>query len=339
MNDTTVIGAAGQVEDVRAYVQAVRAWLGDLPPDEVEDLTAGMEADLAERAAESGGPLGGLLGEPEAYAAELRSAAGLPPRVDVVVPDAVRAEPWTGRLAREAHEVVARHPWLRELRPTWWLARGAVAGWVVAEVLGTGRVVLLPLLGAALSMWLGLVLRRREPLGTGPRVALGAGNALAVVLLLPMLAFYTAGSGDFTDVSGPALPPAGISADGGQITNVFAYDAAGRRLTDVRLYDQYGHPLAVSPDAVPMPGGPDGQGPDPASWPPDPRVMSVFPLRLSATGDPWTSTEGEWAPPVVIAPLAATATSSATPSPSASGSPSAGPASSASPSPSVSSTP
>ena len=130
MNDTTVIGAAGQVEDVRAYVLAVRAWLGDLPADEVEDLTAGMEADLAERAAESGGPLGGLLGQPEAYAAELRSAAGLPPRVDVVVPDAVRREPWTDRLVREAHELVARHPWLRELRPTWWLARGAVAGWV-----------------------------------------------------------------------------------------------------------------------------------------------------------------------------------------------------------------
>src|SRR6187431_418045 len=94
MNDTTVIGSAGQVEDVRAYVRAVRAWLGDLPADEVEDLTAGMEADLAERAAESGGPLGGLLGQPEAYAAELRSAAGLPARVDVVVPDAVRQDAW-----------------------------------------------------------------------------------------------------------------------------------------------------------------------------------------------------------------------------------------------------
>ena len=194
MNDTTVIGAAEQVDDVQAYVRAVRAWLGDLPADEVEDLTAGMEADLAERAAESGGPLGGLLGEPEAYAAELRSAAGLPPRVDVVAaPDAVRREPWTDRLARDAHELVARHPWLRELRPTWWLARGAVAGWVVAAVLGTGRTLLLPLVGAALSMWLGLVLRRREPLGTGTRFALGVGNALAVVLLLPMLASYTSG--------------------------------------------------------------------------------------------------------------------------------------------------
>jgi hypothetical protein len=167
MNDTTVIGAEAQVDDVQAYVRAVRAWLGDLPADEVEDLTAGMEADLAERAAESGGPLGGLLGQPEAYAAELRAAAGLPPRVEVVVPDAVPTEPWTDRLVRDAHDLLARHPWLRELRPTWWLARGAVAGWVLAAVLGTGRTLLLPLVGAALSMWLGLVLRRREPLGGG----------------------------------------------------------------------------------------------------------------------------------------------------------------------------
>ena len=207
MNDTTVIGVAGQVDDVRAYVHAVRAWLGDLPPEEVEELTAGMEADLAERAAESGGPLGALLGEPEAYAAELRAAAGLPPRVDAVVPDAVTREAWTDRTVREAHKLVARHPWLRELRPTWWLARGAVAGWVLAAVLGTGRTVLLPLVGAALSMWLGLVLRRREPLGTGVRAALGAGNALAVVLLLPMLAFSTSGpSGHLREPRARRLP-------------------------------------------------------------------------------------------------------------------------------------
>ena len=54
MNDTTAIATDPQADDVRAYVGAVRAWLGDLPPEEVEDLTAGMEADLAERAAESG---------------------------------------------------------------------------------------------------------------------------------------------------------------------------------------------------------------------------------------------------------------------------------------------
>jgi hypothetical protein len=333
MNDTRVIGSPGQVEDVRAYVAAVRAWLADLPADEVEDLTAGMEADLTERAAESGGPLGSLLGEPEAYAAELRSAAGLPPRVDVVLPDAVPREPWTARLERDAHELVARHPWLRELRPTWWLARGAVAGWLVAQVLGTGRVVLLPLLFAALSMWLGLVLRRREPHGTGTRVALAGANALAIVLVVPMMAFYTAGSSDFSEVSGGSLPLPGLSSDGAQVTNVFAYDATGQRLSDVRLYDQYGHPLTVSSEAVPVPTDLNGQ--ELAPWSPDPRALGVFPLRLVATGDPWSSTEGEWAPPVVVAPLAGSPVPN--PSPSAevstvpSPSPSASPSSSSAP--------
>jgi hypothetical protein len=73
--------AQARSADVRAYVTAVRSWLSDLPSDEVEDLTAGMEADLDERAAETGDRLGALLGEPEAYAAELRAAAGLAPRV------------------------------------------------------------------------------------------------------------------------------------------------------------------------------------------------------------------------------------------------------------------
>jgi hypothetical protein len=338
MNDTTVIGSAEVEEDVRAYVLAVRAWLGDLPADEVEDLTAGMEADLAERAAESGGPLGGLLGQPEAYAAELRSAAGLPSRVEVVVPDAVPSEPWTQRLVRDAHQLVGRHPWLRELRPTWWLARGAVAGWVLAAVLGTGRTVLLPLVGAALSMWLGLVLRRREPLGTGVRVALAAGNALAVVLLLPMLASYTSGPSGFSDevaVTQPGL--SGLVSNGEPVSNVYAYDAAGNRVPDVRLFDQFGQPVQLSPDAVPIPVGPQGE--DVVAWPPEQRALSVFPLRLVPGADPWTSSTGQWSPPALMVPLAGSAASSEAATPGASTGPTVAPSGSPSPAPSASSTP
>ncbi len=314
MNDTTVIGA-GQQEDVRAYVWAVRAWLADLPADEVEDLTAGMEADLAERAAESGGgTLGALLGEPEAYAAELRSAAGLPPRPATVVADAVAREPWTARVVRGSHDLVARHPWLRELRPTWWLARGAVAGWVLASVMGTGRVLLLPLLGAALSMWLGLVLRRREPLGSGLRVALGAANALAVLLLLPMLASYTSGSSGYSDQAVLEQPVApGLVSNGQQVSNVYVYDAAGKRVSDARLFDQFGQPLQVSSDVVAVPTGPEGQ--ELVGWPPDGRALSVFPLRLVPGADPWAQQDGPWTPPAQMAPLAGSAVPSASPSP------------------------
>ena len=332
MNDATMMAAA-QVEDVRAYVAAVRAWLADLPAEEVEELTAGMEADLAERAAESGGPLGALLGQPEAYAAELRSAAGLPPRVEVVVPDAVSREPWTDRLEREAHELVARHPWLRELRPTWWLLRGAVAGWALASVLGNGRVLLLPLVGAVLSLWLGLVLRRRAPLGTKGSAALGVGNALAVVLLLPMLSFYAYASSGYNDTAAfeaPAPAP-GLAFNGEPISNVYAYDAAGQRVDDVRLFDQLGQPLQLSSDVVPMPTGPDGQ--ELIAWPPDQRALSVFPMRLVPGADPWAAQQEGWAPPMVVVPLAGSAQPSAMPSPSTSGSPGASATTSPTPSP------
>ena len=304
MNDTTVIGSAGQVEDVRAYVRAVRAWLGDLPADEVEDLTAGMEADLAERAAESGGPLGGLLGQPEAYAAELRSAAGLPARVDVVVPDAVRQVPWSDRVVRDAHELVARHPWLRELRPTWWLARGAVLGWVLASILGTGRTVLLPLAGAVLSMWLGLTLRRREPLATPARVALASANVLAALLLLPMVASHTSGSSAFSDeVAMAAGYPSQVVANGEPAQNLYAYDAAGNRLEGVRIYDQSGQALFVGLDPLM-----DGRTPDLPVRPDDglPNVApDVFPLTWPGH-DAWQDPGFGWTPPLSLPPLAGT---------------------------------
>src|ERR1700709_2176140 len=57
------------------FARAVRAALADLPADEVDDLTDGLEADLAERAADEESP---DFGDPTDYANELRSAAGLP---------------------------------------------------------------------------------------------------------------------------------------------------------------------------------------------------------------------------------------------------------------------
>ena len=63
--------------EVAQFVAAVRAELADLDPEVVEELTGGLEADLTDslEAAPGNG-----FGDPAAYAAELRSAAGLPPR-------------------------------------------------------------------------------------------------------------------------------------------------------------------------------------------------------------------------------------------------------------------
>ncbi|NHA70343.1 hypothetical protein, partial [Phycicoccus flavus] len=125
-------------DDAGAYVRAVRLWLDDLPSEDADELTRGMEADLAERAAESGERLWPLLGEPEAYAAELRSAAGLPPRR---LPDEP-ARP--GHLAqfradwlRLRDSALERWPWVRDLRAAWWLARGFTLLWVLGAMAGS----------------------------------------------------------------------------------------------------------------------------------------------------------------------------------------------------------
>lgn len=95
------------LDHVAAYAAAVRTHLRDLSPEQVEDLTDGLEADLAEALEDSEGPVvtgeipighaaggagfavapGGAtmidltrrFGEPADYAAELRAAAGLEP--------------------------------------------------------------------------------------------------------------------------------------------------------------------------------------------------------------------------------------------------------------------
>lgn len=68
---------------VATYVAAVRDELGDLPPDELAEITEDVRDHLDHVAAEYGddvtvGVLIDRLGAPAAYAAELRAAAGLP---------------------------------------------------------------------------------------------------------------------------------------------------------------------------------------------------------------------------------------------------------------------
>lgn len=339
MNDTTVIGAsAASEEDVRDYVDAVRAWLGDLPPDEVDDLTAGMEADLTERAFESGARLGDLLGQPEEYAAELRAAAGLPPRAAPgaspprrgVVADLATALGASGR------RTLDRWPWLRELRPTWWLARGWVLGCVVAQVFGTGRAVLLPLLGAALSFWVGRRLALRGAPSAGGRT-LALVNVVAVLALLPAAIWYLDTPAEGGDGPGP-LP--GVSLDGGPVSNLYVYDATGAPVDGARIFTQEGAPLTLDPEVVPPLVGPEGEA---VVWPPDHSTLSVFPLR-SGSDDPWTPHDPVWMPPSSIAPLAgapsvtpsASPPAEASPSPSATATSTGGPSGTPTPSPTAS---
>lgn len=122
--------------DVAAFVAQVRGLLGDLSEEDRLELTEGLEADLADQVAERGG---GALGDPEAYARELRAAAGFDPvpRRRVRTPrarsvpevlDGVRGW-WDAQVSRP--RVAPVWSLVVALRPVWWFFRA----WVAAVLL------------------------------------------------------------------------------------------------------------------------------------------------------------------------------------------------------------
>jgi hypothetical protein len=245
--------------EIVAFAKGVRAALSDLPPEEVDDLTEGLEADLAESLAED---LRRTLPDPVAYAAELRTAAGVPPRK--TERRGLAAE--LGRARDRARErLVAerdRNPavasaldFVVTLRPAWWLVRAWVATWLLAWIFGVqdgwwfGGVfwIVLPVLALVSVQWG----RGRWDFPSRRQLVL-AGNVLAAVALLPVLAAssssahrhdfdqgYELGLADAAD----AGESSGLSLGGDPVTNMFAYDAAGNPLTGVQLFDQDGRPI------------------------------------------------------------------------------------------------
>ncbi|HEY0696218.1 MAG TPA: hypothetical protein VGD43_00230, partial [Micromonospora sp.] len=66
-------------QEIARYVGEVRRELADLPPETRDELLEDLPEHLTEVAAEADGPLADRLGTPQAYAAELRTAAGFGP--------------------------------------------------------------------------------------------------------------------------------------------------------------------------------------------------------------------------------------------------------------------
>jgi hypothetical protein len=266
--------------EVRDFVARVRARLGDLTEEEREELVGGLEADLSERL-EDVGP--GGLGDPVAYAAELRAAAGLDARG--------RRSGLVSRIrARPVHEevdalleaarlrwetLVSSHGWAARvwdtvvaMRPVWWALRAWVAVQLLDATLGPYEYpTVIPALGAPFlgpmvllgAVWVSVELGRarlRLPnrLLAWTRVALVGINLFAVMLLAVQLSRFPGArdshafaNGEFTaQVLGPR--PSGLEMDGRVVRNVFAYDATGRPLTAVQLYDAKGRPLTVTRD-------------------------------------------------------------------------------------------
>lgn len=281
--------------EIVEFAQGVRAALADLPAEEVDDLTEGLEADLAEAYAED---LQRELPDPAAYATELRAAAGLPLRTKAAKSGLFSGlvQGWKDTRA-DITIAIRRNPalasvvdFLGELRPAWWILRGVVAVMCVRYAMGDSGD-LLPNNWIDVLVMAAFVLisvqwgrgRWHLPRGMGP--VLFVGNLVAAVVAIPVLTnalddrdhyYYeteAAGTQDLT----------GVYLNGAEVTNIFGYDSAGRRLEGIQLFDQDGKPLATS-----VPGGNGCLDPDcneTGLWTPSvletgQTVWNVFPMRM-----------------------------------------------------------
>lgn len=260
---------------IRGYVARVRAALADLPVEDVDDLTQGMEADLEELAAESGS-IRSRLGTPETYARELRAAAGMPPRRLPRINAAIDA-----RLVRwgEQRRAFMAMPWMRDALPIVWALRGIVAAWAFVAVLGGNANNLGAwLIGAVLSVWVG---RRTLHWTHGRRAILTGINLLAMVIGL-LIVLPTQLS---RPVSNPGFVQApmivdGLANNGEPVTDITVYDPDGRQVERPRIFDQNGNPLLTGAD--------QGTYEPPATLPRLPEVSTTAPSPTADATSPTT---------------------------------------------------
>lgn len=314
MSETTGVSTKAEAErqEVADYVASVRAALRDIGPEEVEDLTGGMDADLAELLAERGGALADHLGQPTAYAVELRQAAGLPPEPEAVAPRRVDPGEWWSRRRSRMAAWRETQPWRRSvwsflisIRPAWWVFRGLAIGYGLSAMAGITMPTLLPhQAGGWLFAVLGVIGSVLLGRGMGPRGARPALTALAGVIAVPALLVGASAQPESSLSLDRAATSSGLSMDGTAIDNLYAYDADGNRLSDIRLFGQDGQPITVDRFGAAAPGRPDVHG---GLW------RNVFP-KVMVGNDPWAP-NGWWTPLTSLPPLRGSSTG--TPSPTA----------------------
>ncbi|MCJ1708474.1 hypothetical protein [Microbacterium sp. VKM Ac-2923] len=296
-------------DDIRAFASEVRAHLDDLPADEVDDLLDGLEADLSDQAAEAGD--GFELPDATTYAAELRSAAGLPERSGTSRATRTPVAQRLARLGRSIDTQVRRNPagaWTLDLtaslRPLWWILRAVVLYLVVAPFLWSGYAwmtgPLAYLIGAVQFpgiVLMGALLLVSVQWGRGRWVpnrilrSIRTGVSVVALLLTPFTLIALMGSLQSTvwnasnNISAVIPYTPGLAVDGERVRNIYAFDAEGNPIPAVQLFDQDGDPLTT----VGRDEGPQrydsyffgGGGPVPVPYliPGGSDAWNVFPLR------------------------------------------------------------
>lgn len=239
--------------DIDRFAKDVRAALKDLSPDEVAELTDGLEADLVAQSDEQGAAF--ALPTPDKYTAELREAAGLPRREKGIFGSIDRvARRISARIAhnRLLHSVTR---FLASFAPVWWLARGYVAFVLIQVVVFQTWPIYTP---NNVVGWIGLVVLVFGSAQIGRRAwttnrfwtrFIATLNVFAIVVAVPtFLGLRTFVTEAFALYSNGAVVPevqTGLKMNSKQVDNIFVYDENGVPLTDVQLFDQDGDPISV----------------------------------------------------------------------------------------------
>lgn len=265
--------------DVAGYATAVRRHLAGLTAEQVDDLTDGLEADLADAladhdargaAAAAEHDLVARFGDPRDYAAELRTSAGLP-EPGAPAGGVRRALARPGRIARErVEQVVAAlrpQPWwdpfeefARSVRPLVWFVRAWVLYQVLRGFLTGSELVWMPrsfggwvALGALTVVSVQWGRGLWQPGAAGRRVR-GAATVLAVLAALPVVGTVSADTErvhvvyETQTLPGATVPQDGVVVDGTPVSNLFVYDAQGNPLGDVQIYDDRGRAVRTTFD-------------------------------------------------------------------------------------------
>lgn len=259
-------------QDVRTYAAQVRLALADLGPDQVDDLTDGLEANLADALADDHrahrGTLVDEFGEPSAYAAELRAAAGLAPagapaRRENPLEAALLA-PWRsvrdGWRALDARLRTTRwYPGtvalLADLRPAWWVLRGWTLAYLLLALVGAGSSGWLPTSSGGWVVLLVAVVASaqwgRGQWRVGPRwdrLLRGLSRVLAFAGVVLLLSVSRSAGGDAqAAVYETPVPEDGVVVAGERAFNLFVYDAEGNPVDGAQVFDQDGRPVTTEP--------------------------------------------------------------------------------------------
>ncbi|UFU05159.1 hypothetical protein [Ruania halotolerans] len=339
MSTTTDTTETGATNAVGAYARAVREHLNDLQPEILDELTGGLEADLTDSLADRLPPeelarltpadMARRFGDPGAYAAEMRDAAGIAPpepsrsgrrTLAQAMAEGVRSlgERWSGFVSRHgALRVIA--PMSRDLRPVWWVLRGWLVYMIASLLFGQGWDATPD--GAFWFVLIGLIVLSvqwgRGVIGQG-RHSRRWGYAISFLVLLffvPIVvavsaeasyrddaaraAGYSDGYHDGLNSRDTTAPASGVYADGTRVDNLFAYDADGQPLENVRLVDSEGNPIILQPEGGDWETWQDDEAGTPISGVPlaalqDSAALNVFPYSTISPSQLTLEADGSW---------------------------------------------